>query len=112
MNQIKFSHKYPKLWNQKSAHLIQIRIIEKGCVNDELKEYDTKFYHDQFYDHHGNLRDWKESYYELPNTKLLQLIFIGDKDIPFCTLRRWTPNKEKYYQSKVGEEFKINMGES
>jgi len=101
MRKIKFSHIYPKLWKQTECYLILVRTMDKGAVNKSLQQYDT------LYD------DYKEDgainigYYELPNTKLLQLIFIGNFDIPFCTLRRYTPEKEKYYESSIGHEFQV-----
>ena len=99
MNQIKFSHKYPKLWNQKQAELISVRLLDAERINDDLRAYDT------FYD--GNsVDDWGN--YEIPNKGLLlQLLFYGDKQIPFCTIRRYTTEKEKYYQSKIGQIFEI-----
>lgn len=96
MKEIKFSKEYPKLWNQTEATLIMVRILEAENIkcNRDLIEYDTK--------------DNKGEYYELPNKgRLLQLIFIGDRDIPFCTLRRSTPTKEAYYTNSIGHEFLI-----
>ncbi len=47
-------------------------------------------------------------YYELPKYgKVLQLIFIGNYDIPFCTLRSDKPGKLNYYNKQIGREFEI-----
>jgi len=81
------------LYKQTEAHLIYVRTIDKGAVNEHLKQYDTKTV--------------DEKYYPLPNTDLIQLIFIGNFDIPFCTLRRYTEEKYRYYNESVGEEFNI-----
>lgn len=112
MNVIKFSHNYPKLWNQIEAHLIMVRQIDKGCVNEALKEYDTKYHFNERKDHHGAIQDYEEGYYPLPNTDLIQLVFIGNFDIPFCTLRRFTPRKLDYYNNLIGKEFKIELHKS
>ena len=36
--------------------------------------------------------------------KYIQLVFIGDKRIPFCTIR---PAWPEYYESAIGEVFEI-----
>lgn len=96
MKRIVFSKEYPKLWNQTEAVLIEVRILDAEMVayNKDLIEYDT--------------RSKDGTYYELPKKgQLLQLIFIGNRDIPFCTLRRATPEKESVYQNSIGHEFLI-----
>jgi hypothetical protein len=98
MNQILFSHNYPKLWTQTKAILVDIRyIVNPNAMNDKLKEYDTF---------------WKEEdgtcgYYELPKGLLLQLFFIGNDNIPFSTMRRHTPEKEMYYRRMIGTWFNV-----
>jgi len=96
MNTIKFSKTYPKLWGQKKASLIHLRILRAELVSPMLIEYDTK--------------DINKDYYPLPKSGfLLQLIFIGEYDIPFCTLRRYTEEKKHYYQSRIGLTFNISV---
>jgi hypothetical protein len=91
---IKFSHNYPKLWGQKKAELIGVRILNAQAINKDLIEYDTK--------------TSEGEYYELPKKgELIQLVFVGDKDIPFCTLRRYTEVKYLYYSENVGNTFDI-----
>jgi len=41
MRQIKFSHKYPKLWNQTKARLIEVNYLTDKDINDDLRKYDT-----------------------------------------------------------------------
>ena len=96
MKTIKFSHNYPKLWNQTDAKLIGVTILPLDFQLDkDLIEYDTKTSNGE--------------YYKLPKaTMLIQLIFIGNKLIPFCTLRRYTPEKERYYMQSIGEKFSID----
>lgn len=96
MNAIKFSKEYPKLWKQEEAILMAVRVLDAEMINENkaLLEYDTK-------------AD-DGSYYELPKEgKMLQLVFIGNKDIPFCTIRRHTFGKEHYYQNLIGHTLKI-----
>lgn len=94
MLKIKFSHDYPKLWGQKWAQLLAVRIIDAASVGPDLVDYDTITSNGE--------------YYELPKTgKLIQLVFLGDKGIPFCTLRRYTPEKLHYYVNAVSKGFNI-----
>lgn len=81
------------------AKLIAIEDINiDENTNKDLIEYDTK-------------AD-DGSYYELKKGKYIQLIFLGNKNIPFCTIRsgqssRKMGNKKEYYQAKIGETFNI-----
>lgn len=93
---IKFSHSYPKLWGQKRAELIAVRRLHTIQRNDALLTYDTTW------DDNGDIGT-----YPLPEGDLIQLIFLGDKRIPFCTLRRFTTQKWSYYQDQVGQYFDI-----
>lgn len=93
MKSIAFSKEYHKLWGQHTAELIGVRLFPHEDVTPDLIEYDTK------------AKDG--SYYPLPDSMMLQLIFLGDKGIPFCTLRRHTPYKEAYYRASISEEFII-----
>lgn len=97
MNVIKFSNNYPKLWGQKNAKLVFIEHIfeENFPLNKDLIEYDTK--------------TSEGKYYPLPRGDYLQLIFIGNKRIPFCTIRRYTPEKYAFYNSKLYEHFEIKI---
>jgi hypothetical protein len=97
-NIIKFSHSYPKLHNQEYARLLDVFEIDDTDLNDELKIYDTHW-----------IEEGEEGFYELPKGKLIQLIFYGELRIPFCTIRRFTQEKLKYYKSKIGESFKIEI---
>ena len=98
MNKIKFSSDYPKLWGQTKARLISIERIYKGefPLNVDLLVYDTK--------------NTYGSFYNLPKNNYLQLIFLGNKKIPFCTIRRLTPQKLEYYKSLEGLDFEIIIG--
>jgi hypothetical protein len=100
-NKITFSHNYPKLWGQKSAELLAVRELKfPEDKNKDLIFYDTQY-----------AKKYGIDYYPLRNGDYIQLIFIGDKHIPFCTLRpkysRWQTDKLAYYKSKIGQEFNI-----
>lgn len=98
--QIKFSHEYPKLWKQTKAELIHLRLLHAKELSNELKGYDTLYQAEN-----------KVGYYRLPeNGMLIQLIFIGNFGIPFCTLRRYTKEKLDHYKKNVGNEFDMVMG--
>lgn len=94
MSVIKFSHNYPKLHGQASAELLAVRPIriDKNTPR-ELLEYDTKY---------------DGGYYKLATGDYIQLIFLGNLRIPFCTIRRaYPPSKVEYYKSKIGEQFEV-----
>jgi hypothetical protein len=107
---IKFNHYYPKLWGQTSAELLAVRRIDiPNELCEELRLYDAKYIGAQkppgsvwFNESH-----YYDEFYPLPSGDCLQLIFLGDKRIPFCTIRKKT--KEAYYRSRIGEIFQINI---
>ena len=95
---IKFSHDYPKLHGQTSAELLAVKPIRiDNDTPKELLEYDTK--------------KSDGTYYELKTGDYIQLVFIGNFGIPFCTIRskrnRFTEDKEAYYKQFVGKVFEI-----
>jgi len=95
MDKIKFSHNYPKLWNQDMGYLIEVKMIKFKDITKNLIEYDTK--------------NSNGGYYKLTRGKLIQLFFIGDEGIPFCTIRRYTPEKFMYYFERLNTLFKIEV---
>ncbi len=103
MNKIKFSHDYPKLHGQKEAELLRVVIVSYYHLHKDLIEYDTKYIlPDYSPDLQGGV-----CHYQLPKTNLLHLTFVGDKGIPFCTIRRHTVQKFSYYKRLVGKKFDI-----
>ena len=91
---IRFSHNYPKLWGQTSANLVAVMLLNiPKDANKDLIEYDTKYA--------------EGKYYPLPVGQYIQLIFVGNKHIPFCTIRRMTESKYHYYNDLVGEDFLV-----
>ena len=97
---IKFTSDYPKLHGQTSAELLAVKPIriDKNTPR-ELLEYDTK--------------KSDGTYYNLKTDNYIQLIFLGNLGIPFCTIRskrdRHAEDKEAYYSQFVGENFRIEI---
>jgi hypothetical protein len=102
MNSIKFSHTYQKLLDShndviETAILLHVQWINLADLSVDFINYDTD-----------------NGKYKLPEKgSYLMLIFlkphedyITDLNL-FTTLRRQTPEKEKYYLSKIGQQFKI-----
>lgn len=101
MPKIKFSHNYPKLHGQTSAVLLAVReLYFPKDSNHELLEYDTSYPSPHGID-----------FYPLPAGPYLQLIFVGNKHIPFCTIRPkyggFRKNKKGYYEGQIGKAFSI-----
>lgn len=99
MNAIKFSKEYVKLHGQKTARLLAVypQTIDESCV--DLLDYDTVAV--------------DGSRYELKNGRYLLLVFLGDKHIPFTTIRTDKPamngmkSKRDFYTEKIGQDFAI-----
>lgn len=90
---IKFSHDYPKLWGQKWATLLAVsKVYDRDVFSSKFIEYDTAF---------------DGGHYPLPPGKYIILTFQGNHMIPFTTVRRWTPEKEKFYHEKIHWDFDI-----
>ena len=45
--------------------------------------------------------------YKLPKGKVLVLLLKSNCDFVWTTIRRWTPQKETYYRSIVGQQVEI-----
>ena len=119
MNKIKFSHNYPKLWSQTSGRLLAVEVLDAKDVqaNKDLIEYDTKYVKNVNVCYDETNFDY--DYYPLPRSgNLIQLVFIGNKGIPFCTIRPAFGRllylgkpKIEYYRDKIGQEFEIAIQE-
>jgi hypothetical protein len=106
MNKIKFSHDYLKFPfnNMGEVPLVLLGAIKThyNDLGEDLIKYDTAYWADNGDD---------VEYYPLPKTDLLLLLFAthsltGNERILF-TIRRWTPQKEKFYKDKRGEHYAI-----
>ena len=106
MRKIIFSHDYVKLHGQRKAALLAVaRItIDRSGRWDKLLDYDTLTV--------------DGSRYQIKPGRYVQLVFCGDEGIPFTTLRPDTParggmaSKYDYYNSLVGEHFRIEIKEA
>ncbi len=108
MKAIKFSHDYPKLHGQITAELLAVKHLRiDRDTPEELLEYDTTYF-----EYAGNLGKIKE-YFPLPTGDYIQLIFLGNLHIPFCTIRKaWPKQKAEYYTAAIGEIFAVEIIES
>ena len=98
MDRISFSKDYIKLHGQTEAELLAVR---RMTIDDntpsELIEYDTVAV--------------DGSRFDLMQGSYIQLVFLGNLGIPFCTIRMDEPihngQKEKfdYYSEKIGNHF-------
>lgn len=98
MTTIKFAKNFLKLHGQTSAQLVAVRLLDTALMSPtdfkEMYEYDAK-------------AD-DGSYYPLNKDKTYtQLIFVGNKNIPFATLR----NKDKHidYMNSIGWVYNIEV---
>jgi hypothetical protein len=113
INKIKFSHNgYCKLYGQTSGILVYVTILNSKDLHPDLVEYDTKFTDEGDYDdYHTDFEgDIEHRHYPLPEGELVQLTFIGNKRIPFCTIRSRRGrygDKFEYYKDRIGQEFEI-----
>ena len=101
---IKFSHVYPKLHGQTKGYLIDVGLFNYTDLDKDFIAYDT---HYQEQDAKEFIPALIDKYYPLSKGLLLVLTFIGNKKIPFTTLRRAAGNKMNYYRSCIGKEFDI-----
>jgi len=94
---LKFNSNYLKLHNQKKAELIKVWLDHKDFFSDEFIEYDTK----------------KEdgSYYELDRGVYIVLLYLGDDNIPFTTIREYSRIKLQSYETLIGKKYDIEIVE-
>jgi hypothetical protein len=102
MRTIKFSHKYYKMPEDvTNASLIQVFLCDRKDLSSDFIAYDTGY--------ENEYGDYNE--YNLPKGKVMVLLLRSNtgKERLWTTIRRWTPRKEEYYKSMVGEEFEISI---
>lgn len=111
MKTIRFSHNYPKLHGQTTAELLAVKPIRiDRDTPDVLLEYDTTYYDKPF--KNETCLYAKEHRFPLPTGDYIQLIFLGNLRIPFCTIRKaYPPSKVEYYTAAIGETFAIVVKE-
>lgn len=91
MQEIKFNHNYKKLHNQTEAFLVWRDVAYPERLDKEFIYYDTE-----------------GSYVLDKNKSYLMLYFVGDKGIPFTTLRtNNVENRKKYIDCALYTTFKL-----
>jgi len=100
LKEIKFNNQYPKLHNQKTARLLMvIQEISGELLNNEffyLMKYDS-------------LRDDGLLYNIKPDENYMLLLFLGDENILFTTLRKQNEENAILYAESVGDVFIITV---
>jgi hypothetical protein len=100
MKVIEFSHKYTKFPAAfELSMLVGVFPLDLKELSPELREYDT-YYH--------------TGHYDLPQTgQYMLLLFIANGGIGWLwpTIRRWTPEKEKYYRGSIGEVLECKISQ-
>lgn len=91
---IAFAHEYPKLYNQTHGVLLALFKTHRSKLHEMLISYDTMYVE-------GNER----KFYHLPDDYLIVLIFMGNFNIPFSTIRRYSDKKFDYYSQLRGKKF-------
>ncbi len=111
MRTIKFSNRYSKFpriligKNGKLSYFSKTFLIEVLNVNLEdlsvpFIAYDTSYWNPI------------EGRYKLPKKGKYMVLMLRTNGELWTTIRRWTPQKEKYYKSLIGQEVKIEIKDS
>jgi len=95
---IKFSHKYFKMPSIDTSVLLQVLTMDIKDMSPAFRAYDTEY--------EGGSYPLKGS-----GKYMVLLLFAGNEHLR-TTVRRWTPEKEAYYKSRVGEIVKIQITET
>jgi hypothetical protein len=102
---ISFSHKYYKLWHHGTGSKVGGAFITEAVLLDvfivNIEECSKAFLD----------YDTDDGLFELPKKgKYMVLLFkkFGMPDL-FTTIRRWTPEKEKWYRSGIGNTFDVKF---
>ena len=99
---INFSHNYPKLHNQKTARLLAVEFRDRKELDEKMVIEDTLYIVEE------GARKGCRAFYPLKTSKYMVLVFLGDKLIPFTTIRScWPPDKVEHYQSAIGQVFDL-----
>ena len=106
MNKIKFSHDYEKIPTSddpRDTILLEVLTVEQKELSSGFVEYDTSYF-----ERLGG--ELIKKNFPLPKGKVLILILNSPyafKDNLWTTIRRYTPEKEKYYRSIRGQKVEI-----
>lgn len=103
MNKINFSHQYTKMPSKSlqgawKTHILEIFTTTKEELSPGFIKFDTTI-----------LNSGKQ--YQLPPGKLLVIMLLTGTFL-WQTVRRYTPEKERYYRSLRGQEVEIVIEET
>ena len=92
---VKFNHNYSKLHGQVSGFLCWADVFHMANLPMEAHMYDTAGKY--------GLIDGKD---------YIQLVFLGDKEIPFTTYRELNEKNKAKYFGHIGEVFEFEIEET
>ena len=101
MKKVKFSHWYFKFpqFRLDETYLLGVSICNLEDLPEYFIDYDTKY-----------VKGLSGGFYPLPEKgKYMILFFFSGSDELWTTIRRWTPRKEKYYKSLIGQRVEIEV---
>ena len=94
-NILRLGHDYEKLKGQRGALLVAIvRLIVKSKDQD-LKAYDGEYIG----------KEGEKICDDMGDGVFIQLVFVGEKGIPFGILREYRKAKWDFYKERIGSEF-------
>lgn len=100
LKEIKFDCNYPKIHGQKLARLVMVIQEISGSMLLNSFGFLTSF---------DTIRDDGKFYNIDPEKEYMLLLFVGDKNIMFPTLRKQNGENAILYAESVGEMFKITI---
>jgi len=89
---IGFSFDYLKLHGQRSATLVRVDRVRRDQLDDSFIDYDTRH---------------ADGHFTLEGDEFYLLYFIGEKLIPFTTLRLVTDQNRERFEGNVGHVFEL-----
>jgi hypothetical protein len=101
---IKFSHEYIKFPHRirgRTTYIIGISVSSIADLPECFLKYDTETKCGGYYDLKG-----------LDKVILVSLFTASLWGMVWTTIRRWTPEKEKYYRGLIGQEVEIVVEEA
>lgn len=100
MRKIKFSHIYHKMPKDLSAPTMLMAVFTADTkeFGELFVKWDTLILNDE----EG------VDFYDLPKGKVLVLLLITIEQV-WTTIRRWTPQKETYYRSLIGQDLEVEI---
>lgn len=111
---IVFNHNFIKLHEQKTAELVRIKICSRTELSEDMVKQDTAYVVDHVVPagqpNAGKILT-EVNYYHLPNGSLLLLVFLGDNNIPFTTLRQFKDASKLKYKKQLNHIFDIVIKE-